>query len=91
MIDLSKARIGDQFLTRNGMVVKLIHCQNRVYEGSNGNPFYYVSEFIFVWYMTPEHPKFITVSKNGLEWSPFKGKWDIIRKISDAESPISIF
>lgn len=88
MIDLTTAKIGDKFITRNGMVVEYVHCQTRFYGISQS--IRYIPGFLFVWYMTPEHPKFIIVNQNGLEWSPFESKWDIVRKYNGEQTPVKI-
>lgn len=90
MVDLSTAKIGEKFITRNGVVVDYIHKQNRVY--GSGAYTYIKSEYMFSWNISPSKVKFLTVSQFGLEWPPFEGKWDIIKKAGiQTTGTISIF
>ena len=84
MIDLSTAKIGEKFITRNGVVVDYVHRQNRVY--GSGAHTYITSEYTFSWNISPSKVKFLTVNQFGLEWPPFEGKWDIVKKIPNQDT-----
>ena len=90
MIDLSTAKIGEKFITRNGVVVDYIHKQSQIY--GNFPHTYIVTHHMFSWEIAPNKVKFLSVNRFGLEHAPFEGKWDIIKKaVIQTTATISIF
>lgn len=89
MINLSKAKVGDKFITRNGVVVEYHYKQSRCYGTIPHH--YIIDDFVFTWPITPDRYKFLHVNKFGLENPPFEGKWDIVKQVPKTELVISIF